>query len=112
MELRIGIVEDEKQIREGMTLLINGSDGFSCEHAFDTAEEALKHLPQLDLHVVLIDIHLPGKSGIEFVEQLKVLCPTVQFVMFTSLEDTDSVFKALKAGATGYLTKQLLRLKF
>lgn len=105
MKLNIGIVEDEKQIREGMRLLINGSEGFSCEHVFTSAEEALTQIPGLGLDVVLMDIHLPGKSGIDCVAELKPLCPQTQFVMFTSFEDDESVFKALKQGATGYLTK-------
>jgi len=52
-----------------------------------------------------MDIHLPGKSGIDCIAAIKMLCPKTQFLMFTSYEDTDSVFKALKVGATGYLTK-------
>lgn len=105
MKLKIGIVEDEKQIREGMAMLINGSEGFSCEHTFATAEEAIKAIPGLELDVVLMDIHLPGKSGIDCVAELKPLCSRTQFVMFTSFEDDESVFKALKVGAAGYLTK-------
>lgn len=105
MNLKIGIVEDEQQISDGIRMLINGSEGFSCEHAFPTAEIAISEIPKLALDVVLMDIHLPGMSGIDCVATLKPLCKKTQFIMFTSFEDTDSVFKALKAGATGYLTK-------
>lgn len=105
MNLKIGIIEDEKQIREGVASLINGSEGFCCEHTFDNAEDAMRKIPELNLDVVLTDIHLPGKSGIDCIIELKPRCPHTQFIMFTSFEDTDSVFKALKAGATGYLTK-------
>ncbi|CAN5525883.1 response regulator transcription factor [soil metagenome] len=105
MDLRIGILEDERSIREGMMLLINGSDGFSCCHAFESAEEAIVNVPLLELDVVLVDIHLSGKTGIDFISEIKPLCKLTQFVMFTSFEDSDSVFNALKAGATGYLTK-------
>ncbi len=105
MKIKIGIVEDEKQIREGTAILINGSEGFTCEYTFETAEDAIKKIPSLKLDVVLMDIHLPGKSGIECVAELKPICPETQFLMFTSFEDTDSVFKALKVGATGYITK-------
>ncbi|HEY1040131.1 MAG TPA: response regulator, partial [Bacteroidia bacterium] len=90
MKLNIGIVEDEKQIREGMTILINGSEGFSCEHAFNSAEEAIEKIPGLDLDVVLMDIHLPGKTGIDCIAELKPLCQKTQFIMFTSFEDTES----------------------
>lgn len=105
MNLKIGIVEDEQQIRDGISMLINGSEGFVCEHAFETAEEAGEKIPLLGLDVVLMDIHLPGKSGIECIAELKPLCPDTQFLIFTSYEDSESVFNALKAGATGYLTK-------
>ena len=105
MNLKIGIVEDEKQIRDGISMLINGSEDFECEHTFETAEEAIEKIPLLGLNVVLMDIHLPGKSGIECITELKPLCPDTQFLIFTSYEDSESVFNALKAGATGYLTK-------
>ena len=103
--IKVGIVEDEKQIREGLAVLINGSEGFSCVNTFDTAEEAIEKIAALQLDVVLMDIHLPGKSGIECIAALKPNCAGTQFLMCTSFEDTDSVFKALKSGATGYLTK-------
>lgn len=105
MELNIGIIEDEKQIREGMITMINGSEGFSCKHAFDNAEDAIKKVPMLNLDVVLVDIHLPGKSGIDCIAELKPKCSHTQFIIFSSFEDTESVFKSLKVGATGYLTK-------
>jgi DNA-binding NarL/FixJ family response regulator len=105
MHIQVGIIEDEKEIRESLKTLIDGCEGFSCIHTFSTGEEALAALPGLLLDVVLTDIHLPGKSGIECVAELKPKCPNTQFLMCTSFEDTESVFKALKAGATGYLTK-------
>lgn len=103
--INVGIIEDEKEISESMRSLINGSEGFSCVNAFDTAEEAIKKLPDLHLDVVLTDIHLPGKTGIEAIAELKPKCPNTQFMICTSYEDSDSVFKALQSGATGYLTK-------
>lgn len=103
--ITVGIIEDEKEISDSIKELINGSEGFSCLHTFGTAEEAIKQLPELSLDVVLTDIHLPGKSGIECVAELKPKCPNTQFLMCTSYEDSDSVFKALQSGATGYLTK-------
>jgi len=105
MMINVGIVEDEKQIRESLTILINGSEGFTCVYAFETAEEAIIAIPTLNLDVVLMDIHLPGKDGIDCILELKPKCIAVQFLMCTSFEDTDSVFKALKAGASGYITK-------
>jgi DNA-binding NarL/FixJ family response regulator len=105
MKIRVAIIEDEKQIRESLAILINGSEGFSCDHTFENAEDAIAQVPGLPLDVVLTDIHLPAKDGIQCITELKPHCPDVQFLMCTSFEDTDSVFRALKAGATGYLTK-------
>ncbi len=105
MDIKVGIVEDEHQIRESLLILINGSEGFSCVNGYESAEDAIREMPALYLDVVLMDIHLPGKNGIECITELKPLCPTTQFMMCTAFEDTESVFNALKAGATGYLTK-------
>ncbi len=105
MKIRVGIVDDEKQIRESLAILIDGSEGFSCKHSYENAEDAIAEIPEVVLDVVLMDIHLPGKNGIECIAMLKPLCPEIQFLMCTSFEDTDSVFKALKSGASGYLTK-------
>jgi DNA-binding NarL/FixJ family response regulator len=107
MNIKVGIIEDEKEIRESMKALLNAGEGFACEHTFKNAEEALKGIPKLDLDVVLTDIHLPDKTGIFCITELKPLCPKTQFLICTSYEDTDYVFTALKAGATGYLTKTI-----
>ena len=108
MKLNIGIIEDEQKIREGLTELINAEAKFNCEFTFSNAESALDQIPTLNLDVVLVDIHLPGKSGIECVAALKPICQQTQFVMITSFEDSESVFRSLQAGATGYLTKNAL----
>ena len=105
MIINVGIVEDEKQIRDSLVVLINGSEGFRCVNSFETAEEAIEKIPSLNLDIILMDIHLPGKNGIECIAALKSKCESVQFLMCTSFEDTDSVFQALKEGASGYLTK-------
>ena len=103
--IKVGIVEDEKQIRESLALLINSCEGFTCVDIFGSAEEAIEKIPLLALDVVLMDIHLPGMTGIQCIAEVKPKCSSTQFLMCTSFEDTDTVFKALKAGATGYLTK-------
>ncbi len=105
MNIRVGIVEDEKQIRESLSALIGGSPGFECSAVFESAEEAIIRIPNYNLDVVLMDIHLPGKSGIQCVQELKEMNVKTLFVMCTSVEDADSVFQALKAGACGYLLK-------
>lgn len=105
MLINVGIIEDEIEISESLKLLINGTEGFSCIHAFNTSFDAIAQIPHLNLDVVITDIHLPDKSGIDCIIELKPLCPKTQFLMCTSFEYVETVFKALKAGATGYLTK-------
>jgi len=104
--IAVAIVEDVKEIREGLKILINLSDGFSCEHVYSTAEQALESLPQNKPDVVLMDINLPGINGIECVKQLKPVCPDTQFIMSTVYEDDENIYESLKAGATGYLLKK------
>lgn len=105
MNIRVGIVEDEKEIRDYFVALINGCPGFECVCSFENAESAMEKLPGFHPDVVLMDIHLGGKTGIECIASLKPRCPETHFLICTSYEDTDSVFKALSVGATGYLTK-------
>lgn len=105
MNIRIAIVEDETDTREMLVNLINGYEGYSCVSAYKNAEEALNNILLLEVDVVLVDIHLPGKSGISLIEQLKSLVPKTQFMVCSSLEDSNHIFSALKAGATGYISK-------
>ncbi len=105
MAIKVGIIEDEKEIRENLKKLITSSEGFTCEHVYSNGEEAIKEIPFAGLDVVLTDINLPSKSGIDCVIELKPKCPQTNFLICTSFEDTETVFKALKAGATGYLIK-------
>ena len=105
--ITVSIVEDIKDIREGLQLLINSNDAFSCTHVYSTAEDALLNMPNNLPNVVLMDIHLPGISGIEAVKKLKAQYPSVQFIMSTVYEDDENIFESLKAGATGYLLKKI-----
>lgn len=107
MTITVGIIEDEKDIRESLKQLIDGSEGFSCGHVYANAEDAIREIGNLKLDVVLTDINLPGKSGIECIHELKPQCPGTNFLICTSFDDSENVFKALKAGATGYLTKTI-----
>lgn len=104
-EIRVGLVEDNTSVREALTALLEGSPGFGCVCACRTAEEALKRLPAEKPAVVLMDINLPGLSGIECTRALKEALPEVQIVMLTIEEDSERVFQSLAAGATGYLVK-------
>ncbi|MBS1496423.1 MAG: response regulator transcription factor [Bacteroidetes bacterium] len=100
------IIEDIKEIREGLQMLINTSEGFICPKTFANGESAIAELPLLSADVALMDIHLPGINGIEAVKKLKTLCPQTQFIMSTVYEDDDNIFESLKAGASGYLLKK------
>jgi len=104
--IKVVIIEDIREIREGLQMLIDSSEGFSCSRTYSTAEEAMSELPALGPHVVLMDIHLPGINGIEAVRKLKGNCPGTQFIMSTVYEDDDNIFESLKAGASGYLLKK------
>lgn len=104
--ITVSIVDDEKELRESIKAFIDGSPGFRCLSVYHSAETALKHLPQDHPDVVLMDIHLTGMSGIECVERLKGMMPGMQVMMLTVYEDTDQIFKALAAGASGYMLKR------
>ena len=103
---KIAIVEDNKTIRESLTEFVQTDPGISCVCACSTAEEALRVIPKHQPNIVLMDIQLPNLSGIECCAQLKRLLPSVQIIMVTVYEDTERIFKALRAGACGYLLKR------
>lgn len=104
--IAIGIVEDDAVVRRSLARLAGGSPGFRCLAACATGEEALKVLPELRPQVVLMDVHLPHMSGIECTRRLKQTLPNTQVLMLTVYDDSDSIFRALKAGASGYLLKR------
>lgn len=103
---RIGIVEDNKVIRESLTAYVHTDATLRCVCACGTAAEALKLLPAQKPDIVLMDIQLPDQSGIDCTAQLKQLLPEVKIIMVTVYGDPDLIFKALRAGACGYLLKR------
>lgn len=103
---KVAIVEDNKTTREGLETIINLSPDFRCITTCATAEEALKILPKLEPELVLMDIQLPNMSGVECVARLKDLLPSINAIMVTVYEDPDRIFRALRAGASGYLLKR------
>lgn len=105
MPVTVAIVEDNFEIREGLATLIGGSPGFRCLGTFANAEEALRRIPLYRPDVVLMDINLPGMSGIECTKVLKERSEEIQVMMLTVYEDDDQVFRSLVAGATGYVLK-------
>jgi DNA-binding NarL/FixJ family response regulator len=104
--IRVSVVEDDARVRGSFSRLVDRADGFSCVSQHSSAEEALDELPLVRPDVVLMDINLPGINGVECVRKLKSMLPNSQVVMLTVYEDTDLIFGALAAGATGYLLKR------
>jgi len=104
-QISVTLIEDERDVREGLSVLINGSPGFRCTGAFRTMEEALRLIENGIPDVVLTDIGLPGMSGIDGTKILKERYPNLPIVAFTIYDDDEGVFAALCAGASGYLLK-------
>ena len=104
--IKVMVVEDDKAVREGLSALIDGSDGFRCIGSCASAEEALASIPMNKPEVVLMDINLPGMNGIECVICIKSTYPEIQVMMLTVFDNTDDIFKSLSAGATGYMLKK------
>jgi DNA-binding NarL/FixJ family response regulator len=105
----VSIVEDDAHARKILCGWINHAPGFRLSGDWGEAEAALLALPEKKPDVVLMDINLPGMSGVEAVKKLKPLLPDTQFVMLTVYEDADHIYNALAAGATGYLLKETPR---
>jgi DNA-binding NarL/FixJ family response regulator len=102
---KVVIVEDDIEIRSGFQIMVNSAEDFVVIAAFGSAEEFLDRASDLQFDVVLMDIKLPGMSGIEAVRLLKATYPSVEIMMVTVYDDSELVFEALKAGASGYLSK-------
>jgi DNA-binding NarL/FixJ family response regulator len=103
--VRVSVVEDVDGVRENLVHFINDTEDMECVSQHASAEDALEELPAIKPDVVLMDIHLPKMSGIECVRMLKARLPSTQVLMLTVYEDSDRIFKALLAGANGYLLK-------
>ena len=104
--IRVAIIEDERDIRECLTFLVNGTAGYLCTGSFRTMEEALEKIGHQMPDVVLSDIGLPGMSGIEGVRILKERHPDLLVLMLTVYDDDERIFDAMCAGASGYLLKK------
>jgi DNA-binding NarL/FixJ family response regulator len=106
MSLSVSIVEDNDKLRATLARVLNRAEGFRCLSQYANAEDALKDLPQVRPDVVLMDINLPGMNGVQCVRQLKTFLPQIQVMMLTVYEDTENIFNALAAGASGYMLKR------
>ena len=106
MPINVSIIEDDRRVRESLSVLINGSENTRCISAYTSGEEALEEIGLKKPDVVLMDINLPGMSGIECVRKLKAKMPKIQVLILTMYEDDEKVFQSLVAGASGYLVKR------
>ena len=103
--INVAIVEDDAKLRETLKRYLTAQPGFRCASAYPNAELALSGLPHVQPDVVLMDINLPGMNGIDCVSKLRATIPALKIIMLTVFEEDDQVFKALSAGAFGYLVK-------
>jgi len=104
MIIRVAIVEDNDDFREGLSHILKSTEGFRCVGSYDSVEHAMRDLPKVD--VVLMDIGLPGKSGIEGARAVKQKYPDTQVIMLTVFDDDRNIFNAIVAGANGYILKK------
>jgi DNA-binding NarL/FixJ family response regulator len=107
VQTKVAIVEDDPRIREELAKLIDRAENFRCVGIYADAETALREIPVQKPDVVLMDINLPGMSGIECVRRLKVIFPDVHIVMLTVYDEVGQLFQSLMAGACGYLLKRM-----
>src|SRR3954454_6781839 len=106
MPIKVSLVEDNAGMRESFAALFNEAPGLRCVSAHPTGEDAVLRLPQEQPDVALVDINLPGMSGIECVAKLKAQLPNLQVLMLTRYEQSDLIFNSIRAGASGYLLKK------
>ncbi|MEJ6570038.1 MAG: response regulator transcription factor [Akkermansiaceae bacterium] len=99
------LVEDDLLLKEQLIKILGGVDDIEVSFSVSSGEEALKKIPAMAPDVILLDINLPGKSGIECIRDLKKFCPNTEIIMLTAYEEEDNIFNALREGASGYLLK-------
>jgi DNA-binding NarL/FixJ family response regulator len=105
--IRVAVVEDNESVRDGLAAILNITPGLECSCVCADAEEALRRIPAVAPDVVLMDINLPGRSGIACVRELAERLPKIQIIMLTIEENSQRVFESLEAGASGYLVKNV-----
>ena len=103
--VKVSIIEDDKNFRESLEDLINGSELFRIHHSYASAEDALRHIIEHPPQIAIVDIKLPGKNGIELIHVLKNQMPDTQFMICSYYDDNEYIFNALKNGAVGYILK-------
>jgi DNA-binding NarL/FixJ family response regulator len=107
-KIRVAVVEDDIRLQRVVTEVLNGSDDCTCIGVLANGETAVAQIPVLKPDVVIQDINLPDLNGVECVARISVQLPETQFIMLTVYQDTETIFKALAAGAHGYLVKPVM----
>ena len=106
-EIEVSIIEDNDSYRQGLELILNSTSGYSSTKSFGECETAIEAISELSPDVLLMDIELPGMSGIEGVREIKKILPELDIVMLTDHGKENYIFEALKAGASGYMIKTI-----
>jgi DNA-binding NarL/FixJ family response regulator len=109
--ITLALVEDDNKTRKSLAELLSGESRVRCVGTYPDAETAVREIPAIKPDVALLDINLPGMSGIECVGQLKKLLPKLQVLMLTKYEESDLIFSSLRAGASGYLLKKMVTVE-
>lgn len=103
--IQIAIIEDLTQVAEILKTHINETEDLQCLYSYTNAEDAILFIPKNNVDIVIVDIGLPRVNGIDAIKEISMLCPNIQFCMFTVYEDDEKIFQSLKAGAKGYILK-------
>lgn len=105
LPIKLSLVEDLPEVMEDLVNIFSGQEDFEIQSSYRNAEDAITFLPKSDVKIAIVDISLPGQSGIDCVRQVKALRPDIEFLMYTVLAREDKIFESLRAGASGYLLK-------
>lgn len=103
--MKLYIIEDNQILLQNLTILLNGENDIEVQGGAICAEDALKELQELEIDIVITDMGLPGMSGVEFIKELKIVKPHIQIIANTICEDNETVFDAIRSGASGYMLK-------
>ncbi len=104
--IRVAILDDDEEFREVLSMLLNNSEGFKCVATYRDCNEAINNIEQDLPDILLLDIEMPGKSGIESLKVIKSAYPTIEVMMLTVYSDSEKIFQSLQNGAVGYLLKK------